>query len=101
MKSKGPAEITAGPFVKVSFHVNRYAKHSPNLNIQIGDAECIFLDEVAAWFDFVTHEAGKQAVGISRVTYPSLQQRANVGIECGFPKLLGICLLYTSPSPRD
>ena len=33
------------------------------LNVQIGDVEGVFLDEVAAGFDHVAHQAGEDFVG--------------------------------------
>lgn len=57
------------------FHVNHYPqKIHVKLNIQVGNIQSIFLDELPAWLHFIAHEAGKQAIGIGRVQNLDLQQ---------------------------
>ena len=55
------------------------------LKVEVFDIQRVFLDELAPWFDNVTHQFGKQVVGFGQVFDPYLQQRACVWIQRGFP----------------
>ena len=59
-------------------------------NIQIGDLQGVFLDEVAAGFDDVAHQGGKHGVGVVAMGDLDLQQGAGFGVQGGFPQLIGI-----------
>jgi hypothetical protein len=37
------------------------------LNVDVARPQCVALDEVAAWLDFVAHEHGEYAVGLDGV----------------------------------
>ncbi len=39
----------------------------PPLDVEVGDGQGVVLDELAARFDLVAHQAGEQRVGVSRV----------------------------------
>src|SRR4051794_8219101 len=60
------------------------------LDVEIGDAEGIVLDELAARFDDVAHEAGEDLVGDVRLCDLDPQQRPVAWIKRRFPQLLGV-----------
>src|SRR6478752_7107416 len=60
----------------------------PDSNVEIGHAQGIVLDELAARFDDVAHELHEQVVRIRHVLDLYLQKRAHVTVESRFPELL-------------
>src|SRR5215213_11206193 len=58
------------------------------LNVQIGDAERVLLDELAPRLDHVAHQLAEEVVGVGRVLDLDLEQRAHVAVERRLPKLL-------------
>lgn len=60
------------------------------LDIEVGDAQRVFLDKVATRLHLIAHQAGEQAVGVRGIRDLHLQQRTDVRIERRFPELLGI-----------
>ena len=60
------------------------------LDVQVGDAERVVLDELAAGFDDVAHQAGENLVGDVGLGDFDPEQRAVGGVERGLPQLLGV-----------
>src|SRR5438876_5276137 len=61
-------------------------------NVEIGDAEGVGLDEVAARLDEVAHQGREGFLGGILMADPDLQQGARVGVERRLPQLLGVHL---------
>ena len=60
------------------------------LDVQVRHVQCVLPDEVPPWLDYITHQFGEDVVGFVELGDFYAEQRAHVGIECGFPELLGI-----------
>src|SRR3954467_2008 len=60
------------------------------LDVEIGDAEGIVLDELAARLDDIAHQAGENLVGDVGLSDFDPKQRAVGGVERGLPQLLGV-----------
>src|SRR5215831_20311094 len=50
-------------------------------HVQVRHRQRVLLDEGAAWFDNVAHQAGEDLVGLAQVADFHLQQRARVLVE--------------------
>src|SRR5271157_6625862 len=61
-------------------------------NIEVLDLQRVLLDELAAWFDVITHESREEIIGGSSVVKPNLQERTTGWVHGGFPELLRIHL---------
>jgi len=59
-------------------------------NVQIGDAERILLDELAARLDHIAHQAREDLVGDIRLGDLDPKERAVGGVESRLPQLLGV-----------
>ena len=55
------------------------------LDIQIGDAQRVVTDEIAARLDGIAHELGENVVGLIELADVDLEQSAGIGVEGGFP----------------
>src|SRR5437764_12703803 len=61
-----------------------------SLDVEIGDAQRIVLDELAAGLDDVAHEAREDLVGDVRLRDLDAEQRAVGRVQRRFPQLLGV-----------
>ena len=59
-------------------------------HVQVRDVQRILPDEVAPGLDDVAHEFGEDVVGLVEFGDFDAEQRADVGIERGFPELFGV-----------
>src|SRR5207342_2467292 len=59
-------------------------------DVEVGDLQRIFFDELAARFDHVPHQRGEDLIGGHGVLYAYLQQAARFRIDRGIPQLLGV-----------
>ncbi len=59
-------------------------------NIEVGDLQRVVFDEVATRFDHIAHQGAEDLVGGHCVFDPHLQHPARVGVDGGFPQLLGV-----------
>jgi len=64
------------------------------LGVDVG-VQSIVLDEFATRFHDITHQFGEQIVGIIAMFDLDLQQGAGIGVQCGFPQLVGVHLTQT------
>src|SRR5215212_4998689 len=62
------------------------------LDIEIGDGERVFPNEISTRLHDVAHELGEEIVGFVELAHLNLKKSAHVLIERGFPQLLGIHL---------
>ena len=60
------------------------------LHVQVRHVERVLADEVASGFDDVAHEFGEDVVGFVEFGDFHAKQRADVGIQRGFPELFGV-----------
>jgi len=65
------------------------------LNVQIGDLERIFLNEIAARLDIVPHQSFEDVAGSIRLGHTHLQQGAHILVEGRFPKLVRVHFTQT------
>ena len=63
---------------------------SRNLNVQVRHVQRVLADEIASWLHHVAHEFGEDVVGFVEFGDFYAQQRADVGIQRGFPELVGV-----------
>lgn len=42
------------------------------LKIEVLDAQCVLLDELASWFNNITHQLGKEVIRLGHVLNPDL-----------------------------
>src|SRR4051812_22511917 len=75
------AELTPGPTP---------ATWPGSSNVEVSDGEGILLDEFAARFDDIAHQAGEDLVGHICLRDLDPQQRPIGGVQSGLPQLLGI-----------
>ena len=73
-KTHSALKIENAKSFKLSCAAQFYAIACSLSEIQIGDIQGIFLDEIAPWLHFISHQAGKQAVGIGGVIDLDLQE---------------------------
>src|SRR5215471_256798 len=62
------------------------------LDVEIGDAEGVGLDKVAAGLDEITHKGREGLLGRIGVADLDLEKRADLGGERSFPQLIGVHL---------
>ena len=55
------------------------------LNVQVLYIQRILLDKFAPWLDLLTHQQGKEMLGLNGVVYPHLQQGPPVRVHRRFP----------------
>lgn len=67
--------------------VSRTIKRDPTipLKIQVLHAQGVLLDELAPRLDHISHQFGKEIVGLGHILHAHLQQGAGVGVESGLP----------------
>src|SRR5262245_2667586 len=70
----------------------RKMRIATSLDIQVGDAQRVGLDEVAPRLDEVAHQLGEDQVGVRAFLDLDLEQRAHIGVERRFPELLRVHL---------
>ena len=59
-------------------------------NVEIGDIECIFLNELAARLNHIAHQFDENIVSLNAFLDAHLQQGTRIAIKGRFPKLLRI-----------
>src|SRR5215217_3578099 len=62
------------------------------LDIEIGDGERVFANEIPARLDDVAHELGEEIIGFVELAHLNLEKSAHVLVERCFPQLFGIHL---------
>jgi len=55
------------------------------LKIQVLHAQGVLLDELAPRLDHISHQFGKEIVGLGHILHAHLQQGAGVGVQSGLP----------------
>src|SRR5580658_3834954 len=65
------------------------------LDIQIGDRQCIFFNELAARLDLISHARREDLIRGHRVLDAHLQQPARARIDGRLPELIGVHLTQT------
>src|SRR5213593_530130 len=64
-------------------------------DVEVSDIQGVVFDEAPARLDGITHENGKNLVGLYRIVDRDLQQCAGIGIHGGLPELFRVHLAET------
>lgn len=63
-----------------------------NLYIEICGIQRIVFDKLPPWFHLISHQGGENFIGRNGIFNLHLQQASGLGIESGFPELIGVHL---------